>query len=131
VLELVGCQLQKLDAKAKVLIKRMLLPKQLFQVRVEVHGARLIATAEESVERSGHLVLNLVPKSNQKSQIIRCVFVERRRVIGQAAFQLPKLVRTSLGAIKYLPFRTRPRISVVYPLGPIVGVQQVRPRNYH
>lgn len=100
----------------------MLLSEKLLEVRIEIHGACLVASAQKAVQGPRHLMFDFVAEAEQKSKVVRGMAVHWACGIDEAPLKLPILVSTAFGLVVSLPFRTLGEVPVVDALGAVVGM---------
>lgn len=89
---------------------------------VEVDGARLELGPDRVVDPVRHAVLDLVPDLEEELQVLLCAALYRATGMPKAFSKFPVSVRSLTGRV--------PVVSVVDPLPPKPGVQEIGPGNH-
>jgi len=74
-------------------------------------------------------MLDLVAQPNQEPQVVGCVTIDGTPRVIEAALKLPVLVRSVLGSVVSLSNGALFVVAIVDALRPIVGVQEIGPRD--
>jgi len=124
-------ELDELDTEAQHVVKTLALPEQLLEVIIVIKCACLIPAAEPRIERSGHLVLDLMAKANEETKVISRIFVDGGAALVQAALQFPVLERSMFCADESATLIALPKVPIFDALGPVVRMKKVGPCDDH
>jgi hypothetical protein len=130
--DLLFSEFHELDRVGRLLVNSKPLPEELLDVLVVIQCACLVSAAEMGIKKgSRHLMLYLMPETDQEARVVRRVAIQGRPAGVDAPFEFPMLVRSVPGAIEDAAFGTLPVVAILDLLASVIGVKQVSPSDHH